>query len=156
MLRRDAANTNVIFFVLTRIEKDSHLIWGQHYSHYTEEAVVFVLKDMLKITIVKFNCMCQIIYFLTSRYNGLWIFMTDHKVTSFTSSSTAISIYDYDHLKSQLDFCQWCGVLYNVISYQVCQWFVEGCWFSRFPPSIKLNATIAWNIVESGVKHILP
>ena len=151
MLRRDAANTNFIVFVLTRLEKDSHRIWGQHYSHYTKEAFVFVLKDMLKITIVKFNCMCQIIYFLTSRY-GLWVVMTDHKVTSFTSSTSAISIYD--HLESHLDFCKWCGVLYNLISYQVCQWFVVGCWFSWFPPPIKLNATIAWNIVESGVKHI--
>ena len=51
------------------------------------------------------------------------------------------------------------GVLDTTLCDKVCQWLATGRWFSlvlRFPPQIKLTATIylgKWNIVESGIKH---
>ena len=47
----------------------------------------------------------------------------------------------------------------TILCDKVCQWLATGRWFSlvlRFPPQIKLTATIypgKWNIVESGIKH---
>ena len=53
----------------------------------------------------------------------------------------------------------WRGELDTTLCDKVCQWLATGRWFSlgvRFPPRIKLTATIYWNIVESGVKHHSP
>jgi hypothetical protein len=76
---------------------------------------------------------------------------------SYVVNSTTCAISAYHHLSCEFESRPWqevYSIQYYVIKF-VSDLRQVGCFLRVlwFPPSIKLMATIYWNIVESAVKH---